>query len=90
VRLSILAKPRAKKSRVIRAHGLSLDVQIAAPPVDGAANEVLLEVLSSALGVPKRALTIIAGAGGKRKVVEVTGLREAEATERLARACSVR
>ena len=42
VRISVRAKPRAKRSGLTRAEGLSIDVALAAPPVDGAANEELV------------------------------------------------
>jgi uncharacterized protein YggU (UPF0235/DUF167 family) len=84
VRLSVRAKPRAKKSRVVRAEGLSVEVALAAPPVDGAANAELLVVLAEALGIPRKALHLAVGAGSKRKLVEVHGLQEEEVVRRLA------
>jgi uncharacterized protein len=86
VRITVRAKPRAKRSRVTRAAGLEIDVALAAPPVDGAANDELVETLSSALGVPKRDLRLVLGASSKNKVVEVTGIGEAEVALRLAAA----
>ena len=86
VRLQIRAKPRAKRSRILRVEGLSLDVALAAPPVDGAANDELIAVLARALSVPKRALDLVVGGTSKRKVVAVSGLSEAEVLERLASA----
>jgi hypothetical protein len=86
VRLSVRAKPRAKKSRVVRAEGLSVEVAVAAPPVDGAANAELLVVLAEALGVARKALHLAVGAGSKNKVVEVYGLQEGEVVRRLAAA----
>ena len=73
----------------MRAEGISIDVALAAPPLDGAANDELLRVLSSALGVPRSALEIVRGASGKRKVVEVRGLSETEVVARLAAASGV-
>jgi uncharacterized protein YggU (UPF0235/DUF167 family) len=73
----------------MRAEGISIDVALAAPPIDGAANDELLRVLSGALGVPRSALEIVRGASGKRKVVEVRGLSEAEVVARLAAASGV-
>ena len=73
----------------MRAEGISIDVALAAPPIDGAANDELLRVLSSALGVPRSAVEIVRGASGKRKVVEVRGLAEAEVVARLAAASGV-
>ncbi len=86
VRLSVRAKPRAKKSRIVRAEGLSVEVSLAAPPVDGAANAELLVVVASALGIPRRDLELAIGAGSKLKVLEVHGLSADEVTRRLAAA----
>jgi len=88
VRLTVLAKPRAKKSRITRAVALEIDVQLAAPPVDGAANEELVSVLADALSLPRRGLRVAMGASSRRKVVEVTGLPEAEVRARLLLAVS--
>lgn len=84
VRLTIRAKPRASKSRIVRAEGLSLEVALAAPPVDGAANGALLELLADALSVRQSALKLVLGQASKHKVVEVTGLSADEITARLA------
>lgn len=89
VRLAIRAKPRAKTSRVVRAEGVSVDVALAAPPVDGAANDELLRVLAEVLDVPRSAVAIVRGASGKRKVVEVHGVPEADVVARLAAAAGV-
>jgi uncharacterized protein (TIGR00251 family) len=89
VRLAVRAKPRAKTSRVVRAEGTSIDVALAAPPVDGKANDELLRVLSEALGMPRSALEIVRGASAKWKAVEVQGLSEAEVVARLAAAAGV-
>ena len=67
----------------MRVDGLSLDVALAAPPVDGAANAELLDVLASALALPKRALRLVLGETSKTKVVEVTGLSSDEVRARL-------
>lgn len=86
VRVSIRAKPRASHSRIVRADGVSIEAALAAPPVDGAANAALLELLAEALDLPKRALTLVLGETSKNKVVEVAGLSLEEVSARLARA----
>lgn len=90
VRFEVHAKPRAKKSRVLggRPTGASvaLEVAIAAPPVDGAANEELVRTLAEALGVPKRQVQLLRGEGATKKLVGVSGLSAAEVLARLSAA----
>ena len=87
VRITVRAKPRAKKTRVVKAEGLSIEVALAAPPVDGAANEELVRAIAEALALPKRDVALVQGASSKNKVVEVCGLAESVVSERLA-ACA--
>ena len=51
-----------------------LRARVAAPPVEGAANEALLRLIADELGVPRRDVRLVAGAGGRTKVVEVDGV----------------
>ena len=83
VRVTVRAKPRASHSRIARVDGLKVEVALAAPPVDGAANEALLELFAQALSISKSSLRLVLGQTGKQKVVEITGLSEAEVTARL-------
>jgi uncharacterized protein len=65
--------PRASKSGVAGEHGGALRVRVAAPPVEGAANEELVRTLARALGVPTRAVEIVGGLASKNKRVRVRG-----------------
>ncbi len=51
-----------------------LKVKLTAPPVDGAANEQLIEIIAEEFGVKKSAVRIIRGQSSKTKVVEITGI----------------
>jgi len=84
VLLTVRVKPRAKTTRIVRVEGRSLEVSLAAVPVDGAANDALIEMLAKALGVPRRSLRLAIGRTSKTKVVEVVGLDETEIAARLA------
>ena len=65
--------PRASKTAVAGEHDGALKVRVAAPPVEGAANEELLRFLARGLGVPLRSVEIVAGHASKSKRVRVTG-----------------
>ena len=79
VELLLQVQPRASRSRVAGEHGGLLKVQLAAPPVDGAANAALLELLSDLLGVPRRAVSLVSGESSRRKRVRVEGVDAARA-----------
>lgn len=77
-------QPRAKRTAVAGKHGDAIKVRLAAPPVDGAANEELVRFVAETLGVPRRAVRITAGLTGRRKTVEIDDLSSADAAARLA------
>lgn len=83
VRFEVHAKPRARASRIVGERGDALVVQLAAPPVDGAANTELLELLATALSIAKRDVTLARGETGRVKLVEVRGMTADEVCARL-------
>ena len=86
VRFEVHARPRASRSRITAVREGALVVSLAAPPVDGAANEELVAVLADALGVPRRAVVLARGETSKTKLVDVQlagDLTEAEVRRRL-------
>jgi len=72
--------PRASRSEIVGEHDGALRVRIAAPPVDGAANEELVRLLSRSLGVSRSAIEITAGHTAKLKTVRVAGLESSALT----------
>lgn len=83
VRLSLQVQPRASRTELVGLHGTRLRVRLAAPPVDGAANEALIRFLAEILQVGRGAVTITAGLSSRQKTVEVEGLTVEEAAHRL-------
>jgi uncharacterized protein len=79
VEIDVVVVPRASRSRVVGLLGDRVKVQVAAPPVDGAANAELACTLARALDVPKGAVCIMRGHSSKRKTVRVAGLDLANA-----------
>ena len=59
-----------------------LKVRVAAPPIEGAANQALVRLLAEVLGVARRDVRIVAGAAGRVKLVVVDGLDPARIEER--------
>lgn len=65
--------PRASRSELVGEHDGALRVRIAAPPVDGAANDELVRLLARTFRVPRNAIEIAAGQTSKLKTVRVAG-----------------
>jgi uncharacterized protein len=74
--------PRARATAVAGPHGEAVKIRVAAPPVDGAANAELVRFLAERLNVAASRVTIVGGAGGRRKTVAVEGM-EADEIQRL-------
>lgn len=72
--IDIRVIPRAGRSGLAGTRDGALLVRLQAPPVEGAANAELIEVLSDALGVAKRNITIVAGERSRLKRVRVEGV----------------
>lgn len=83
MRLRIRVQPRGSRNRIMGIHDDALKVQVTAPPVEGAANEAVIEVLSKWLGVPRRAVAIVHGDSGRNKVVEIVAGAPAELAARV-------
>jgi len=58
-------------------------VRVTAPPVEGAANTAVTRLLAEALGVPPASISVVSGLHGRSKIVEITGLGQAEMQRRL-------
>ena len=66
--------PRAGSDHVDGVVEGALKVRVAAPPIQGAANQALLRVIADELGVARRSVRLVAGAAGRQKLVVVEGL----------------
>jgi uncharacterized protein (TIGR00251 family) len=73
ITLTLHIQPGAKKTELAGLHGDALKIRLAAPPVDGKANEALVKFVAETLGLPKSAVSLKSGQTSRRKVLEVTG-----------------
>ncbi|PYP15821.1 MAG: hypothetical protein DMD54_11460 [Gemmatimonadetes bacterium] len=78
-RLVLHVVPRAATTAVAGRHGDAIKIRIAAPPVDGAANDELVRFLAQRLGIPRSAIRITAGESARRKTVSIGGIATAAA-----------
>ena len=70
---TIKVVPRASKSEIVGAHDGALKIRLAAPPVEGAANEELIKTLAKYFDVNKSAVEIASGATAKTKQIRIAG-----------------
>lgn len=71
VTLRIRVQPRARRTEIIGEHAGALKLKIAAPPVDGKANDECRRFLAKLLGVSAGAVEIISGESSREKVVRI-------------------
>lgn len=73
--LTLHIQPGAKRTEVAGLHGEALKIRLAAPPVEGRANEALLKFVAASFCVPQRQVELKQGGQSRHKVVTVTGSR---------------
>ena len=81
--LAVRVIPRAPRSKIDGRRGDAVLVRLAAAPVDGAANDALIELLAREFHRPRRDVTILTGETSRDKRVEIAGVTDADGAERL-------
>jgi uncharacterized protein YggU (UPF0235/DUF167 family) len=82
-RLCLRVSPGGRADAVIGPYGDGWKVRVAAAPEDGKANEAVLRLLARRLALPRRRIELVSGQSSRDKIVELTGIDEAEAERRL-------
>ena len=72
--INVRVIPRAAKNAVGGRRGDALVIRLAAPPVDGAANEALVAYLAELFERPRRDIEILSGHKSRDKRVEIHGV----------------
>ena len=81
-RIVVRVQPNASQNQIAGFKDGVLYLRVAAPPVEGKANQELIRFLSGILEVSKSDITIEKGMTGKRKIVRITGLTQGQVVER--------
>jgi len=82
-RINVQVQPRARRSEIVGRLGDAIKIRLTAPPVDGAANQALVELLAERLGLRLSQVRVVAGHQSRRKQVEVDGLSPGQIEIRL-------
>lgn len=78
LKIAIYATPGAKTTQVAGLHDQALRLRLAAPPVDGKANNALLAWAAQTFGVGKKQVELLHGAASRQKVIQITFASEAQ------------
>ena len=82
-RVTVKVHPRARRTAIHGRLGDAYKLDLAAPPVDGKANEECVRFFAELAGVPRSRVRIVTGATSRVKVVEVEGITQEEIERRL-------
>jgi len=82
-RITVKVQPRAKMTRVAGRLEQAYRLQLAAPPVDGKANEECIAFFAELAGVAKSRVRIMSGLTSRMKIVEIDGIGQEEMERRL-------
>ena len=80
---AVRVHPRAKKNAITGELGDALKVALAAPPIDGRANEACIEFFAKLMRIPRSSVTIVSGEANRNKVIRVSDLSAAEVRARI-------
>jgi uncharacterized protein len=79
--LPVKVVPRASQNKCVGTENGELKIRLQAPPVEGAANDALLEFLAELINRPRSSLRVIKGQKSRHKVVEIRGLKTIQVFE---------
>jgi uncharacterized protein len=82
--IDVLVQPRASRGRLGPLRQDRLVVAVTSPPVDGAANRAVVDMVAGALDVARSQVEVVRGESSRRKTLRVRGASQA-ALEALAR-----
>jgi uncharacterized protein (TIGR00251 family) len=76
--LAVRVRPGARKNDVAGIHAGAVKISLTAPPVDGRANEALIEFVAELLRIPRARVSLVSGATNRMKLLRITGKSAAE------------
>ena len=85
VTFAVRVQPRSARSEIAGEIDGALKIRLAAPPVDGAANEELIRFLAGHFRIPRKQVEIVAGTAARQKLVRLRGVASEDCARLLAR-----
>ena len=84
VLLFVHLQPSARKTAMCGEYGSRLKIMVAAPPLEGRANEALVAWLAEQLGLPRRLVRVTSGLRSRDKTLRADGIRTEQVLRLLA------
>src|SRR5215467_1417857 len=84
ISFSVKVHPRARKNAITGVIGDALKVALTAPPVEGRANQAVIEFFAELFEIPRSSVTIASGETSRNKMVRVSGISRTAVEQRLA------
>jgi uncharacterized protein (TIGR00251 family) len=84
ITFAVKVHPRARKNAITGAVGDALKLALTAPPVDGKANQAVIEFFTDLFAIPRSSVTIASGETSRNKIVRIAGVSKAVAEQKLA------
>ena len=86
ISFAVKVQPRARRNAITGVMGDALKLALTAPPVEGRANEAVIEFFAQLFQIPRASVTIASGETSRNKVIRIAGLGRAAVEQRLAAA----
>jgi uncharacterized protein len=83
ITFAVKVHPRARKNAITGIVGNALKLALTAPPVEGRANQAVIEFFAELFAIPCSSVTIASGDTSRNKIVRISGLSRAAVEERL-------
>ena len=90
VTLAVKVQPRARKNAITGVVGDAIKLALTAPPIEGRANEAVIEFFADLFEIPRASVTIASGATSRTKVLRIAGVTEKAVQDRLAKVVNFR
>ena len=74
ITVEIKVQPRASRNQIVGEQEGMLKIKLTAPPVEGEANQALIDYLASVLNLPRRNVVLLKGESSRHKIVAIKGI----------------
>lgn len=83
ITFAVKVHPRARKNAITGVVGDALKLALTAPPVEGRANQAVIEFFAELFAIPRSSVTIASGETSRNKVIRIAGVSKLVAEQRL-------